>query len=453
MVRSLAPAALLAAAWLLTSPAFASAPTCGPNNPCPADSPCCSQYGQCGVGAYCLGGCDPIFSHSLDSCVPEPVCDASKFKIDNLNGVTDIAKYLGDASTANWVSSGSPLEYNGGVLLTLSQGSVGTLLASTHYVWYGKISAKLRTSQGAGVVTAFILMSDVKDEIDFEFIGTTLNQAQSNYYWQGILDYNNGGKHDTSNTFDNEHEYTIDWQPDQLTWSIDGNVVRTLKKSDTWNATSGAFAYPQTPSRVQLSLWPAGLASNGKGTIEWAGGLIDWSAGSPAMQNGYYYASVSSVDVECYDPPSGANKTGSKSYSYESMAGTNASIAITDNSVILGSLQGTGEDPDKGKAKASGTGSSPSTSATSQPESVPGVSGGGNSDPNASGSSDQNGSATGNSSNGGSGGSGSSGSGFTQGGGASGSGNNSGAAVARPEGIVGGSVFALVACVVAMLAL
>ncbi|KAK7537533.1 cell wall glucanase [Phyllosticta citribraziliensis] len=458
MVRSLASAAaasLAAAAALLLTTASASAPTCGPNNPCPADSPCCSQYGQCGVGAYCLGGCDPIFSHQLDSCVPAPVCDGSKFNIDNLNGVTDIAKYLGDASTANWVSSGSPLEYNGGVLLTLSQGSVGTLLASTHYVWYGKISAKLRTSQGAGVVTAFILMSDVKDEIDFEFIGTTLNQAQSNYYWQGVLDYENGGKHDTSNTFDNEHEYEIDWQPDTLTWSIDGKVVRTLKKSDTWNATTGSFMYPQTPSRVQLSLWPAGLASNGKGTIEWAGGLINWSAGSPAMQNGYYYASVSSVDVTCYDPPSGANKTGDKTYVYNALAGTNNSIAITDTSVILGSLQGTGEEPDKGKAKASGTASAPSSSSsTSVPESVPGVSGGGNSDPNASGSSDQGGAGAGNSSNGGSGGSGSSGTGFSQGGGASGaSGNNSGAAVARPEGIVGGSVFALVACVGAMLVL
>lgn len=64
--------------------------------------------------------------------------------------------------------------------------SVGTLLASAAYVWYGKISATLKTSRGAGVVTAFILLSDVKDEIDFEFIGADLQTAQSNYYFQGI---------------------------------------------------------------------------------------------------------------------------------------------------------------------------------------------------------------------------------------------------------------------------
>lgn len=68
----------------------------------------------------------------------------------------------------------------------MPEDSVGTLLASTSYVWYGQVSATLKTSRGRGVVTAFILLSDVKDEIDFEFVGADLNVAQSNYYFQGI---------------------------------------------------------------------------------------------------------------------------------------------------------------------------------------------------------------------------------------------------------------------------
>ena len=44
----------------------------------------------------------------------------------------------------------------------------------------------MTTSQGAGVVTAFILMSDAKDEIDFEWIGVDTEHVQSNYYFQGI---------------------------------------------------------------------------------------------------------------------------------------------------------------------------------------------------------------------------------------------------------------------------
>ncbi len=144
------------------------------------------EYGQCGVGAYCLGGCDPKSSNSLESCVPAPVCESKDYSFADLDGIVPNTKYLGDASKADWVSSGAPLPYDGKVLLTMAEGSVGTLLASTHYMWYGKVSAKLTTSGGKGVVTAFILLSDVKDEIDFEFVGVELESAQSNFYSQGV---------------------------------------------------------------------------------------------------------------------------------------------------------------------------------------------------------------------------------------------------------------------------
>lgn len=109
----------------------------------------------------------------------------------SLDDIQPNTQYLGDASKASWVSSGTPLlaPDNGSVILTLSEDGAsgsGTLLASSHYVWYGKVSATLKTSRGAGVVSAFILLSDVKDEIDFEFVGTDLQTAQSNYYFQGI---------------------------------------------------------------------------------------------------------------------------------------------------------------------------------------------------------------------------------------------------------------------------
>jgi hypothetical protein len=149
-------------------------------------------YGDCGVGAFCLGGCDPLMSHSFDSCVPGPTCKSGTYKLDSLDNVQTIDKYLGDASKIDWQSQGMPAIYtdpgNGqkSTLLTMAKGSVGTLLASTHYVWYGKICAKLTTAQGKGVVTAFILMSDVKDEIDFEWIGVDTGHVQSNFYSQGV---------------------------------------------------------------------------------------------------------------------------------------------------------------------------------------------------------------------------------------------------------------------------
>lgn len=95
-------------------------------------------------------------------------------------------KYLGDASKADWVSSGQPISYNGQLWLTMAQNTVGTLLTSTTYMWYGKISARLSTSAGAGVVTAFILLGNAKDEIDYEFVGVELESAQTNFYSLGV---------------------------------------------------------------------------------------------------------------------------------------------------------------------------------------------------------------------------------------------------------------------------
>ena len=121
--------------------------------------------------------------------MPAAVCKSENYELSSLDGITANTEYLGDASTTNWVSSGTPVVYqNNSILLTMAESTVGTLLMSTHYVWYGKISATMTTSQGQGVVTAFIMMSDVKDEIDFEFIGVDVESAQSNFYWQGVPD-------------------------------------------------------------------------------------------------------------------------------------------------------------------------------------------------------------------------------------------------------------------------
>jgi hypothetical protein len=216
---------------------------------------------------------------------------------------------------------------------------------------------------------------------------------------------------------------------------VDGKTLRTKKRSDTWNATANAYAYPQTPARIMLSLWPAGLPSNGEGTIDWAGGLIDWS--SPYMQNGYYYAMVNDVTVECYNPPSGAQGNGKTSYAYTDTKATNDTIEQTSKSVVLKSLYASGDNPDynpNGDAVPSST-----------PESVPGVSGAGarNDDqPNSN-----TGSGTGSSSGTSSSASAGSSSGFSQG--TSGTGSSGGVKI-QPERL-GGSVLAILVAVGVML--
>jgi len=127
-------------------------------------------------------------SFGLDSCVPAPVCQSKTYNFNSMDRITSNTKYLGDSSKTDWVMDGNAAIYNNNVLLTMAPDTVGTLLASSTYMWYGNVKATFKTSRGQGVVTAFILLSDVKDEIDYEFVGADLKTAQTNYYFQGIPD-------------------------------------------------------------------------------------------------------------------------------------------------------------------------------------------------------------------------------------------------------------------------
>jgi len=300
---------------------------CNITNTCPTSAPCCSEFGFCGTGTFCLGGCDPLASNTLQSCMPNPVCENAYHTFADFSRVlSNSTLYTGNATRYDWsVDQGQIINTNssgGELALILSEQNGGTRVSSTRYIHYGQITTRLKTGRWAGVVTAFITMSGIKDEIDWEFPGNKTTQGQTNFFWQGVIPSATAGitVGNLTDTFSNYHDYTIDWTPDQLSWSVDGNVLRTVKKTDTLDS-NGVAHYPSTPARIQLSLWPAGISSMPQGTIDWSGGMIDWS--DPDYQAaGHFYALVSSVNVTCADPSTpGANIT---SYIY----GTNSS---TDN--------------------------------------------------------------------------------------------------------------------------
>ena len=256
---------------------------------------------------------------------------------------------------------------------------------------------------------------------------------------------NNGGNATVSDTFENFHTYEFDWTPDSITWSIDGNPVRVKNRNDTWNATANRYDYPQTPARVQCSLWPAGLPTNGEGTIQWSGGEISWDT-PDVKNNGYYYATFSEVDIQCYDPPQGANVSGTKSYIYTDPAGTNNTVATTNDNTVLKSLLGTGTNMSANYPSAASASSSASTSEVAQ---VPGLSGAG------SGSNGQRGGSSGSSNAGASGassGAGSASTGFVQGSGSSGSGSGKSGAPKTTGGLQG-SLFAVLVAIVGLMAM
>jgi hypothetical protein len=85
------------------------------------------------------------------------------------------------------------------------------------------------------------------------------------------------------------HTYALNWT-EAITWIIDSKPVRTLKFGDA----NGGKTFPQTPCNVRIGNW-AGGDSKDKGTVEWAGGVPDYTKGPFTM-------TIDSVKVINYSP-------------------------------------------------------------------------------------------------------------------------------------------------------
>ncbi|GAA5970354.1 hypothetical protein JCM11641_001676 [Rhodosporidiobolus odoratus] len=320
---------------------------CDSENLCPGEAPCCSEYGFCGTGRNCLAGCNPLASFQPGACAPVPACQTGDYDLTfwNKNRVLSNSSYWnGDASKYDWLVDklGKPdlgaLTANGtsgegALTLSLTEDHNGTVITSTRSILYGNVTARIKSVAGAGVLTAFSLISGTKDEIDYEFTTNATDLAQTSYFYQGDLDdYSSGQEVNVTDRSAEFHNYTISWMPDAITWLVDGVAVRNVSKNDTTDFLSpGVYNYPQTPSRIQFSIWGAGREGNPDGLVEFAGGKVDWNESSYAEQ-GYYASYISGVSVECYDTSLLANwsMAGNTTMSgaFNSTAGLNASASV-----------------------------------------------------------------------------------------------------------------------------
>lgn len=367
MKFSLILSTLLATVSVMADDGSYTPQSCSADSHCPEEYPCCSNEGSCGTGSYCLGPCDPRYSFNSTSCMPAPICKAGTYtpRSGNMMSTSD---YLGNTTDTDFIYYGTVKDTDDSVAILMPKNSVGGVISSTFYVWYGKVSFKFKTSHNQGVVSAGILFSQVQDEIDYEFVGNELTIAESNYYFEGIADYTHSSNLVTTDTYANWHTYTIDWQEDSITWEIDGKELRTLKKSDTYNSTSGVYEFPQTPSRLQLSIWPAGdTTKNAVGTVEWAGGAIDWDA-TDFTDPGYLSVNIDTVEVECYTPPDGTDVTSGDqvSYIYDGAGFLASNIQISSKKTWMKNLAGTGFNPGN-EEDSSSSSSSSSAQSSAQP--------------------------------------------------------------------------------------
>ncbi|THW29170.1 putative transglycosidase, GH16 family [Aureobasidium pullulans] len=246
--------------------------------------------------------CNPTQQYS---CPADPALSKS-VNVDFTSGESD-----------QFTASGSPTYDSNGASFTVAQSGDAPMLTSNWYIMFGKVEVKMKAAPGQGIVSSCVLQSDDLDEIDWEWVGNQQDQVQSIYFRKGDASTSGrGAAFHMDNPTEDFHTYTIDWTSTELVWQVDGKTQRALK------ATDAGDQYPQTPMLVKLGIWSGGDSSNAPGTIAWAGGNTDYSAGPYTMV-------VQSIAVTDYS-------TG-KSYSYSDQTGSWTSIKAAGGSINGGS--------------------------------------------------------------------------------------------------------------------
>lgn len=230
-------------------------------------------------------------------------------------------------------------------------------LQSNEYIFFGRVNIEMQAAPGAGVITSIVLLSDDLDEIDLEAVGSDNARIQSNTFSKG-----DDSKHDllgylpVADLTGASHKYTVDWTTDRIEFYVDGSLQRTLKRADIPDR------YPQTPMRVKVGAWVAGFDGNAPGTIQWAGGVADFS-------NGPHSSYFKSIEVTDYAGGSSPTDKDVKEYVYGDRSGSSGSIKVVlgDGSSSTGNQGGSGSSSSSVSSSTAAPTTTSSTTVTSSP--------------------------------------------------------------------------------------
>ncbi|KAJ5433144.1 uncharacterized protein N7458_012300 [Penicillium daleae] len=223
----------------------------------------------------------------------------------------------GSSAFSKWnTTSGTVDSTSLGAKFTISEQGDAPTIESDFYIFFGRVEVKMRAANGTGIISTTVMESDDLDEIDWEQISTYDSSIETDYFGKGnTTSYDRATTVDVTTPEETFHTYTVDWTSSRIEWILDGEVVRTLEYAD---ALSGKN-YPQTPMRIKIGIWAGGDPDNSEGTIEWAGGETDYTAGPFSMY-------VESVKVINYNPAS-AYKYTDKTGAYTSIKATNGTTS------------------------------------------------------------------------------------------------------------------------------
>ncbi|PVU92397.1 hypothetical protein BB561_003851 [Smittium simulii] len=232
---------------------------------CPKSSPCCYQ-GYCDSSAvFCiLGNCRPGDSFSPESCWPKPHCSNIDSKFTDPSVLVNKRKFTGDVAKQIW------------------------------WVDHGTFTADIKSGcTQPGVVSSFIVRNEFGDEIDFEWVGLDKTNVQTNYYYNDELDYTKMlASKPLGDSTDKFISYTIDWQPDSVSWYADNKLIRTVQRADTWSVAEGIYKFPDREAQLSFSIWDGGN-TGAKGTMDWAG------SPTPYDSDTVYSMYVKNIKIKC----------------------------------------------------------------------------------------------------------------------------------------------------------
>ncbi|ORX89217.1 concanavalin A-like lectin/glucanase, partial [Basidiobolus meristosporus CBS 931.73] len=179
------------------------------SNVCPSEyAPCYYKNVGCGSGQYCFAiNCDSARSRP-NSCYPAPSCVSFTDDFSNAASLVEASKFDGNPNLGpKWMSEWTPnyasIE-DGQLVLGMKatnnkhNGNIvgqGSTVTSVRWMLYGNVTARVKSaSVTGGVVSSFIIKNPQGDEIDFEWVGGGPKQVQTDFYYDGITEYEHNGK-------------------------------------------------------------------------------------------------------------------------------------------------------------------------------------------------------------------------------------------------------------------
>lgn len=217
------------------------------------------------------------FAQTFTTCNPLNSTCPSDIAL-GLNNTWDFSQQLDNNV---WNQTAGTLNYGqNGAAFTINRRGDAPEVASTFYIFFGVVEVIMKAASGQGVISSVVLQSDDLDEVDWEWMGGNSTHVETNYFGKGnTTTFDRAIYYPVSTPQNAFHNYTIVWTSEEIKWMIDGNVVRTLP----YAAANGGNNFPQTPMNVRIGIWAGGDSANPKGTIEWAGGPVDYNAGPFTM--------------------------------------------------------------------------------------------------------------------------------------------------------------------------